>query len=131
MPLDDPHGPIFQIDDQDGHPPRYSWTSDTQTVTNDQGNPPISRGKSPAATFAHYLTLRPAPSHPSNYEQKYAADAPYEELGPSARVWKVYEDEAEKFDADMARGWRESLDMLMIFASPNVNIVEVFHLRFK
>ncbi|KAH8802381.1 hypothetical protein DL96DRAFT_1563440 [Flagelloscypha sp. PMI_526] len=52
-----------------------------------------------------------------NYEEKYPEDAPGEELGPDARVFKVYNDEAEKYDADMVRGFRDSLDGLLVFAS--------------
>ncbi|KAH8832048.1 hypothetical protein DL96DRAFT_1459452, partial [Flagelloscypha sp. PMI_526] len=52
-----------------------------------------------------------------NYEEKYAEDAPGDELGPDARAFKVYNDEAEKYDADMIRGFRDSLDGLLVFAS--------------
>ncbi|KAH8832045.1 hypothetical protein DL96DRAFT_1460212, partial [Flagelloscypha sp. PMI_526] len=52
-----------------------------------------------------------------NYEEKYPEDTPGEELGPDARVFKVYNDEAEKYDADMVRGFRDSLDGLLVFAS--------------
>ncbi|KAH8797995.1 hypothetical protein DL96DRAFT_1446695, partial [Flagelloscypha sp. PMI_526] len=52
-----------------------------------------------------------------NYEEKYPEDAPGDELGADARVFKVYNDEAEKYDADMIRGFRDSLDGLLVFAS--------------
>ncbi|KAH8809560.1 hypothetical protein DL96DRAFT_1473429, partial [Flagelloscypha sp. PMI_526] len=52
-----------------------------------------------------------------NYEEKYPEDAPGEEVGDDARVFKVYNDEAEKYDADMIRGFRDSLDGLLVFAS--------------
>lgn len=55
---------------------------------------------------------------PSDYEQKYPSDEPHKELGPSARVWKMYGDEAKKYDDDLITGWRESLDVLLIFVSP-------------
>ncbi|KAH8798006.1 hypothetical protein DL96DRAFT_1639676, partial [Flagelloscypha sp. PMI_526] len=52
-----------------------------------------------------------------NYEEKYPEDVPGAELGADARVFKVYNDEAEKYDADMVRGFRDSLDGLLVFAS--------------
>ncbi|KAH8799514.1 hypothetical protein DL96DRAFT_868247 [Flagelloscypha sp. PMI_526] len=52
-----------------------------------------------------------------NYEEKYPEDAPGDELGADARVFKVYNDEAEKYDADMIRGFRDSFDGLLVFAS--------------
>ncbi|KAH8806813.1 hypothetical protein DL96DRAFT_1822167, partial [Flagelloscypha sp. PMI_526] len=52
-----------------------------------------------------------------NYEEKYPEDAPGDELGANARVFKVYNDEAERYDADMIRGFRDSLDGLLVFAS--------------
>ncbi|KAH8822482.1 hypothetical protein DL96DRAFT_1470581, partial [Flagelloscypha sp. PMI_526] len=52
-----------------------------------------------------------------NYEEKYPEDAPGDELGADARIFKVYNDEAEKYDADMIRGFKDSLDGLLVFAS--------------
>ncbi|TFY74743.1 hypothetical protein EWM64_g9269 [Hericium alpestre] len=37
----------------------------------------------------------------SSYKDKYPGDEMYEELGPDARIWHVYLDEAEAFDGDM------------------------------
>ncbi|KAH8831812.1 hypothetical protein DL96DRAFT_1524757, partial [Flagelloscypha sp. PMI_526] len=52
-----------------------------------------------------------------NYEEKYPEDAPGQELGPDARVFKVYNEVAEEYDRDMIRGFRDTLDSLLIFAS--------------
>ena len=38
-------------------------------------------------------------------------------MGPNARVWRVYQDEAEVFDADMVGEARDSLDVLLVFVS--------------
>ncbi len=52
-----------------------------------------------------------------DYEHKYAPDNQYEELFPKARVWRVYGDESSKIDIEMVAGWREGLDMLLVFVS--------------
>ena len=40
-----------------------------------------------------------------------------EELSENARVWQVYNAEADRRDADMVEGWRSTLDTLLIFVS--------------
>jgi hypothetical protein len=40
-----------------------------------------------------------------------------EELSENARVWRVYNDEADQRDAEMVEGWRSTLDTLLIFVS--------------
>ena len=40
-----------------------------------------------------------------------------QELGESARVWKIYYDEATEFDEDMIREYKESIDVLLVFVS--------------
>jgi hypothetical protein len=36
-------------------------------------------------------------------------------MSDDARVWRVYNDEAERVDAEMVEGWRSILDTLLIF----------------
>uniref|UniRef100_D8PUG2 DUF6535 domain-containing protein n=1 Tax=Schizophyllum commune (strain H4-8 / FGSC 9210) TaxID=578458 RepID=D8PUG2_SCHCM len=50
-----------------------------------------------------------------DYEQKYEADEYGEELGPHARFWRVLLDEARVYDHDMVEGWRDTLDVLLVF----------------
>lgn len=50
-----------------------------------------------------------------DYEEAYAPDARYNEIGPNARVWNVYNDEAGRLDADRVKGMSETLDTLLIF----------------
>jgi hypothetical protein len=38
-----------------------------------------------------------------------------EEMGDHARVWRVYNDEADRIDEDMVTGWKGTLDTLLIF----------------
>ncbi|KAL1751612.1 hypothetical protein FB107DRAFT_185945, partial [Schizophyllum commune] len=34
----------------------------------------------------------------------------------NARFWRVYLDEAHIYDAEMIEGWRDTLDVLLVFA---------------
>ncbi|KAH8823258.1 hypothetical protein DL96DRAFT_1469187, partial [Flagelloscypha sp. PMI_526] len=52
-----------------------------------------------------------------NYEEKYPEDPPGKEADNDARVWKVYLDEAEVYDEDMIRGFKDTVDSSLIFAS--------------
>ncbi|TFY80559.1 hypothetical protein EWM64_g3454 [Hericium alpestre] len=61
-----------------------------------------------------------------DYEQKYPADEIYEEMGPNARVWRVYLDEAEAFDTDMIEGWKDTIDVLLVFAGLFSAVVSTF-----
>ncbi|KAH8823661.1 hypothetical protein DL96DRAFT_234353 [Flagelloscypha sp. PMI_526] len=61
-----------------------------------------------------------------NYEEKYPEDAPEQELGEDARVFKVYNDLAEEYDRDMVRGFRDTLDSLLIFASLFSAVITTF-----
>ncbi|KAH8822156.1 hypothetical protein DL96DRAFT_1447025, partial [Flagelloscypha sp. PMI_526] len=40
-----------------------------------------------------------------------------QEASDDARVWKVYLDEAEVYDDDMVRGFRDTIDSLLVFAA--------------
>ena len=50
-----------------------------------------------------------------DYEKKYAPDAYGEELSKDARVWSVYNDEAQIVDGEMVRGLNGTLDVLLVF----------------
>ncbi|TRM63501.1 hypothetical protein BD626DRAFT_630015 [Schizophyllum amplum] len=60
-------------------------------------------------------TRRPT-VNPYDYEQKYGEDPYGEELGPNARFWRVHLDESQAFDTEMVEGWRDTLDVLLVFA---------------
>ncbi|KAK0196142.1 hypothetical protein F5146DRAFT_1028683 [Armillaria mellea] len=53
----------------------------------------------------------------SDYEQKYSEDATHEETGSNARVWRTYLDESVVFDVNMVEQLRDSVDVLLVFAS--------------
>ncbi|KAK0489687.1 hypothetical protein EDD18DRAFT_1189008 [Armillaria luteobubalina] len=62
----------------------------------------------------------------SDYEQKFPEDKQYEELGPLARVWRTYLEECARFDAEMVEGWRDGLDVLLVFAGLFSAVVTTF-----
>ena len=39
---------------------------------------------------------------------------------PSARVWKVYNDEMDKLDNDRVEDWRDGLDALLVLVSSKI-----------
>ncbi|KAK0457179.1 uncharacterized protein EV420DRAFT_1215411, partial [Desarmillaria tabescens] len=61
-----------------------------------------------------------------DYEQKFPEDKRYEELGPIARVWRTYLEECARFDTEMAEGWRDGLDVLLVFAGLFSAVVTTF-----
>jgi Family of unknown function (DUF6535) len=50
-----------------------------------------------------------------DYTEVFPKDEPYTEMGPHARVWKVYNEEMAKVDMDRIEDWRDSLDSLLVF----------------
>ncbi|KAG8810091.1 hypothetical protein FRC19_004787, partial [Serendipita sp. 401] len=65
-------------------------------------------------------------TNPDDYEAKYPADEFGEEVGPNARFWRVYLDEAELFDIEMTEGWRDTIDVLLVFAGLFSAVVTTF-----
>ncbi|KAK0457161.1 uncharacterized protein EV420DRAFT_542980 [Desarmillaria tabescens] len=65
-------------------------------------------------------------SDPFDYEQKFPEDKRYEELGPAARVWRTYLEECAGFDIEMVEGWRDGLDVLLVFAGLFSAVVTTF-----
>ncbi|KAF9007765.1 hypothetical protein BDZ89DRAFT_1168404 [Hymenopellis radicata] len=63
---------------------------------------------------------------PFDYEQKYAPDEEFKEMSPNARAFRVYVDESAKYDREMVNGWREGLDMLLVFAALFSAVVTTF-----
>ncbi|TFK99013.1 hypothetical protein BDV98DRAFT_475940, partial [Pterulicium gracile] len=51
-----------------------------------------------------------------DYEKKYPPDEPDQALGPNARIWRVYLDEARQFDMDMVDNIRDTVDVILVFA---------------
>ncbi|KAK0238845.1 hypothetical protein EDD85DRAFT_522024 [Armillaria nabsnona] len=65
-------------------------------------------------------------SDPFDYEQKFPEDKRYKEMGPLARVWRTYLEECGPFDLEMVEGWRDALDVLLVFAGLFSAVVTTF-----
>ncbi|KAK0446719.1 hypothetical protein EV421DRAFT_2017668 [Armillaria borealis] len=65
-------------------------------------------------------------SDPFDYEQKFPEDKRYEEMGPTARVWRTFLEECGPFDLEMVEGWRDALDVLLVFAGLFSAVVTTF-----
>ncbi|KAK0444316.1 hypothetical protein EV421DRAFT_1890530 [Armillaria borealis] len=63
---------------------------------------------------------------PSNYEERFAEDAQYEETGSNARVWRVYQEESAIHDGNMVEEARDHVDVLLVFAGLFSAIVTTF-----
>ncbi|KAK0501627.1 hypothetical protein EDD18DRAFT_742987 [Armillaria luteobubalina] len=63
---------------------------------------------------------------PFDYEQKFLEDKRHDELGPMARVWRTYLEESTQFDLEMVEGWRDRLDVLLVFAGLFSAVVTTF-----
>ncbi|KAH8822338.1 hypothetical protein DL96DRAFT_1748598 [Flagelloscypha sp. PMI_526] len=64
-----------------------------------------------------------------NYDSKYPEDPPGEEASDNARVWMIYNDEAEAYDEDMLSTFRDSIDALLVFAALFSAVVTSFLLQ--
>ncbi|PBK72335.1 hypothetical protein ARMSODRAFT_909938 [Armillaria solidipes] len=65
-------------------------------------------------------------SDPFDYEQNFPEDKRYEEMGPTARVWRTFLEECGPFDLEMVEGWRDALDVLLVFAGLFSAVVSTF-----
>ncbi|KAK0490317.1 hypothetical protein IW261DRAFT_1431441 [Armillaria novae-zelandiae] len=63
---------------------------------------------------------------PLDYERKFPEDKQYEELGQAARVWRTYLEECAIPDSEMVEGWRDGLDVLLVFAGLFSAVVTTF-----
>ncbi|KAK7440421.1 hypothetical protein VKT23_017059 [Stygiomarasmius scandens] len=61
-----------------------------------------------------------------DYEKKYPPDPYGEEAGEDARIWKAYLDEAEAYDDEMLRGFRDTINSLLVFAALFSAVVTTF-----
>ncbi|KAK0494194.1 hypothetical protein EDD18DRAFT_363444 [Armillaria luteobubalina] len=63
---------------------------------------------------------------PLDYEQKFPEDERYQELGFFARVWRTYLEECGAFDIQLLEGWRDGVDVLLVFAGLFSAVVTTF-----
>ncbi|KAF9003174.1 hypothetical protein BDZ89DRAFT_1169573 [Hymenopellis radicata] len=60
-----------------------------------------------------------------DYEEKYAPDEEYKEMGPKARVWLTYLDESKKIEDQRVEEWRDVLDVVLVFSSLFTMVVSI------
>ena len=53
----------------------------------------------------------------NDYTKIYPEDEYMEEMGESARVWRVYNDEFDPIDVEKVNVWNGTLDTLFLFVS--------------
>ncbi|KAK0217212.1 hypothetical protein IW262DRAFT_1275882, partial [Armillaria fumosa] len=53
---------------------------------------------------------------PRDYKARYPPDPYGQEMSDKARIWSIYLDEAANFDANMLAEWRDTIDVLLVFA---------------
>ncbi|KZV97514.1 hypothetical protein EXIGLDRAFT_747026 [Exidia glandulosa HHB12029] len=75
------------------------------------GSAPPRRSEPPGYTASY-----PPEELKTEFQRKYPPDPFGEEMAASARVWKVFKDEATKHDKTLLDGWNKTLDILLIFA---------------
>ncbi|KAK0231971.1 hypothetical protein EDD85DRAFT_955804 [Armillaria nabsnona] len=63
---------------------------------------------------------------PFNYEEKFPDDKEHKEFGPTARVWRTYLEECAAYDIKRVEGWRDGLDILLVFAGLFSAVVTTF-----
>ncbi|KAI4527772.1 hypothetical protein K525DRAFT_283195 [Schizophyllum commune Loenen D] len=63
---------------------------------------------------------------PYDYEEKYEEDRYGEEFGPNARVWRALLDEARAYDSTTVKGWRDTLDVYLVFTGLFSAVVTTF-----
>ncbi|KIK49816.1 hypothetical protein GYMLUDRAFT_253539 [Collybiopsis luxurians FD-317 M1] len=95
------------------HGPVAEHTSHDYTIPKDSSA--SSPGPKKKNKGAHFFGIPPAQSSYTgtrtyNYTEKYAPDPLGDEFKENARVWKVYLDEAESYDDDMLRGFKDTID---------------------
>ncbi|KAK0227457.1 hypothetical protein EDD85DRAFT_776810, partial [Armillaria nabsnona] len=53
---------------------------------------------------------------PRDYKARYPPDPYGQEMSDKARIWPIYNEEAADFDANMLAEWRDTIDVLLVFA---------------
>lgn len=101
----------------------------------DSSDSPVAEILTSLPRYRSSLGLRTGPEHagthvkgndPLDYEQRYAEDPRGEEMGPFARIWRIFLDECARFDSDMVDDWRDRLDVLLVFAGLFSAVVSTF-----
>ncbi|SJL12458.1 uncharacterized protein ARMOST_15885 [Armillaria ostoyae] len=107
----------------------------SENRTGDPSHPPAGETRTPAAAAAEgahsqtnvpsgtYFGLRRNQLHfgglgatPRDYKARYPPDPYGQEMSENARIWPIYNEEAAEFDANMLAEWRDTIDVLLVFA---------------
>ncbi|KAK0445328.1 uncharacterized protein EV420DRAFT_1277072, partial [Desarmillaria tabescens] len=64
--------------------------------------------------------------HADDYEKRYPEDPPGSECSPTARVWRMFIDECQSFDAERIGGLKENVEVLLVFAGLFSAVVATF-----
>ncbi|KAH7101889.1 hypothetical protein BKA62DRAFT_701726 [Auriculariales sp. MPI-PUGE-AT-0066] len=68
-----------------------------------------------ADTYDDRYPLNPE-LYPTEFDRKYPRDRFGQETDENARVWRIYQERAGERDEDLIEGWKETLDVLLVFA---------------
>ncbi|PBK69495.1 hypothetical protein ARMSODRAFT_957134 [Armillaria solidipes] len=114
---------IHTVEDEDPIPP-----NNAQETPNDDPQPAQHPLRKPTRRVfgIQQRAFQVGGNDTFDYEQRFPEDKRYEELGPLARVWRTYLAECVGFDAEMLEGWRDGLDVLLVFAGLFSAVVTTF-----
>ncbi|KAJ7581488.1 hypothetical protein C8J56DRAFT_728335, partial [Mycena floridula] len=62
----------------------------------------------------------------SDYTHRFPLDMRGQEMGPSSQFWRTYQDVSAAFDGDMIEEYRDTIDVLMVFAGLFSAVVTTF-----
>ncbi|KAK0431270.1 hypothetical protein EV421DRAFT_1743257 [Armillaria borealis] len=124
-------------DDENLQPLPHDTQGDTGTSDNPAGasqpeaQQPARTAPSQRKSTRHFFGIpqrgpQVRGNDPFDYEQRFPEDKRYEELGPLARVWRTYLEECGAFDIELLEGWRDGLDVLLVFAGLFSAVVTTF-----
>ncbi|KAK0445312.1 uncharacterized protein EV420DRAFT_1768045 [Desarmillaria tabescens] len=122
-PPQPPHNPYFFTPTQ-----LYQPQIHTHLGSHQLGAPPRSNHPSPAKqqTYSHPNSPGVKIVHADDYEQRYPEDPLGSECGPMARVWGIFLDECQEFDAGRLETLQDSVDVLLVFAGLFSAVVTTF-----
>ncbi|KAK7445076.1 hypothetical protein VKT23_014938 [Stygiomarasmius scandens] len=115
-------------------PPTHQGADGVGRAGKSNANQQHARSGNPAGKGENRGILPNMPGYQSSYtgnrdydyEKKYPPDPYGQEIGEDARIWKVYLDEAEAYDDEMLKGFRETINSLLVFAALFSAVVTTF-----
>ncbi|KAK0458223.1 uncharacterized protein EV420DRAFT_385665 [Desarmillaria tabescens] len=81
---------------------------------------PNAQRNPPSGTFFGMRKNQPSSwgvgATPRDYNARFPLDPYGQEMSRNARIWSIYLDGAADFDANMLAEWRDTIDVLLVFA---------------